>query len=263
MSNSIITNRIFYKLHDKEDESILNKINKKDGKVILILNSLYYLTNRIDVANITLKKLIDSCKYSDVPKNINSFKDILYKLKEIHIIDFQQEVKDKNTFLEINCSNLIDRDDGYFNFFKLDEEEIDLIRSNTTNNQNFITQLKVYCYLKARVKKIDSTKNIQERGHGESECTFRNFKDITQHTGVSAVEKVIANLKKIGLIDYVNAGMKQRDNEKPINCSNIYALTRVSKDAKLELKEGLKQYIYYEQKQGNKIIRDKELNNFL
>ncbi|MBM7835759.1 hypothetical protein [Clostridium sardiniense] len=249
MSNSIITNRIFYKLYDKEDESILNNINKKDGKVILILNSLYYLTNRLDVANTTLKKLIESCKYSDVPKNINSFKDILYKLKEIHIIDFQQEIKDKNTFLEINCSNLIDKDDGYFNFFKLEQEEIELIRSNTTNNQNFMTQLKVYCYLKARVKKIDGSRNIYERCMGEAEVTWKSYDNITKYTGVSAVEKAITNLKEIGLIDYINAGNK---NNK-IKHNNIYALTKISKDVKGELKEGLKQYRYWEKRINNKI----------
>lgn len=245
--NSIITNRVFYKLYDDDNKSILEE-TEKDGKVILILNGLYYFTNRLGKANTTVKKMLEFCNYNDITKNINSFKNILYKLNEIHIIDFKQEIKDKNTLLEIDCSNLIDEDDGYFNFFKLEEEEIELIRSNTSNNQNFITQLKVYCYLKARVKKIDGSRNIFERCMGESETTWRSFADITRHTGVTAIETAIKNLKEIGLIDYINPGSK---NIK-LKHNNIYALTRVSKDVKSELEEGLKQYLYWDK---NKIIK--------
>lgn len=253
--NSIITNRVFYKLDDEEDKSILNEMNKKDGKVILVLNSLYYFTNRLGVANTTVKKILDFCNYSDINKNIISFKNILYKLKELDIIYFKETIIDKNTLLEINTYNLVENDEGYFNFFKLGEDEIELIRSNTTNNQNFITQLKVYCYLKARVKKIDESKSITERGMGESETTWRSYNDITKHTGVSSVEKSINNLREIGLIKYINPGIKIDNNNKRTKCNNIYVLTRVSKNPDEELKEGLKQYLYYEQQQKNKVIQ--------
>lgn len=253
----LITNRVFYITSDEDGISLLDLFKRKDGKVILVL---YYLYKRKSICDekiyISLKSLMESCNYkSDVKENIKAFKEILYKLKEIKIIDFKQEIKDKNILLEIDCSNLLDEDDGYFNFFILEQEEIDLIRSNTTNNQNFITDLKVYCYLKARVKKIDKDRNIFERGGGETETTWRSYEDITKYTGVRAVEKSIRNLKEIGLIDYVNAGGKRKKSATAITyCSNVYALTRLSKDIKLELKEGLKQYIHYEKENGNIII---------
>lgn len=256
----LITNRVFYLPNYEDGISLLDLFKRKDGKVILVL---YHLYKRKDIDKTTLttvSKLINWCQYkSDIKENINSFKDILYKLREIHIIDFKQDIKDKNTFLEIDCSNLIDEDDGYFNFFKLSDEEIDLIRSNTTNNQSFITQLKVYCYLKARVKKIDETRNIFERGGGETETTWRSYDDLIKYTGTgsAAVKKSITNLKKIGLIDYVNAGIKQKEDKETVYCSNVYALTRVSKDVKLELKEGLKQYIYKLKKDGWNVIEEK------
>lgn len=252
----LITNRVFYITSDEDGISLLDLFKRKDGKVILVL---YHLYKRKDIDKITLttvSKIINWCQYkSNIKENVKAFKDILYKLKEMQIINFKQEIKDKNTFLEIDCSNLLDEDDGYFNFFILEQEEIDLIRSNTTNNQNFITDLKVYCYLKARVKKIDKDRNIFERGGGETETTWRSYEDITKHTGVRAVEKSIRNLKEIGLIDYVNAGSKRKKGASANTyCSNVYALTKVSKDVKLELKEGLKQYIYWEKENGNIII---------
>ncbi|WP_270599536.1 hypothetical protein [Clostridium baratii] len=254
----LITNRVFYIPSKENGISILDLFKRKDGKVILVL---YYLYKRKDTdgkTHISLKSLMESCNYkAKVKVNKDTFKDILYKLRISRIIDFEGDINRIDKELEIDCNNLIEKDDGYFNFFTLEQEEIDLIRSNTTNNQNFITQLKVYCYLKARVKKIDKDRNIFERGGGETETTFRSYDDITKHTGVSAVEKSIINLKKMGLIDYVNAGMKQKEDEKPVNCSNVYALKIVSKDVKEELREGLKQYIYKIKKDGWNIIEKK------
>lgn len=252
--NSLITNRIFY-LYDNDNENILKHL-KNDGKIILVLHNLYLLTNRLNYANTNLKILIERCGYKVIKDNITTFWDILIKIKDLGVINFKNCKVDKNTLIEIDCSNLIQFDDGYFNFFKLDEEEINLIRSNSTNNQNFITNLKVYCYLKARVQKIDTDKDISERGYGQAEVTWRSFDDITKHTGVSAVEKSINKLRDIGLIKYVNPGYKTRDN-KTTNCSNIYALNNVSKNIDMELVEGEKQYIYKQKEKGYKISKQK------
>lgn len=237
----MISNKVFYGLNDDKDSSLMKEFNY-DGKVILILYELYMLKNLRNKAIITLEYIIKAIKYKWHDKTKKTVENILLKLKELKIINFEAEKMNKDTLIEINVQNLLDYDDGYFNFFKLSDKEIDLIRSNTKDNRNFITQLKVYCYLKARVKKIDSERNIIERGMGESETTFRSYEDITKHTGVSAVEKSIINLKEIGLIDYVNAGSK---NDK-FKYNNVYALPIISKDVKAELKEGLKQYLYWE-----------------
>lgn len=248
-----ITNKVFYP-YEKEGTSILEGIKKKDGKVILIL---YILYTRKDIklkTYISLKNLIKACNYKpEVKENKDSFKDVLYKLRTLKLINFEGDIKRIDCELNIDCNNLLNNDDGYYNFFKLDEEEINLIRSNSTNNQNFITNLKVYCYLKARVQKIDAEKDIVERGMGEAEVTWRSYEDITKHTGVSSVEKSINKLKDIGLIKYINPGMKIKNN-KITNCSNIYALTRVSKKPELELKEGLKQYTYKLKQEGWGIV---------
>lgn len=208
----------------------------------MILYELFMLKNMRSKVVLNLEYLIKSLGYKWHDKTKKSIEEILLKLKEMQIINFAADKIKKDTLLEIGIMNLLDEDDGYFNFFKLSDEEIDLIRSSSKDNRNFITDLKVYCYLKARVKKIDKDKNIAERGYGETETTWRSFDDITKHTGVSAVEKSIRNLKEMGLIDYVNAGSKDKKSKH----NNVYALTRVSKDVKLELKEGLKQYIYWE-----------------
>ncbi|GAA0857751.1 hypothetical protein GCM10008916_12730 [Clostridium nitritogenes] len=251
----LITNRVFYIPSNEDGISILDSLKRRDGKVLLILYVLYIRKNAKKKTHISLKNLMRACNYkSAVKENKDSFKNILYKLKELELINFESDIKRIDDEIEIDVENLVENDDGHFNFFKLGEDEIELIRSNTTNNQNFITQLKVYCYLKARVKKIDKDRNIFERGGGETETTFRSYDDITKYTGVSAVEKSIINLKKMGLIDYVNAGMKQKEDKKPVNCSNVYALTIVSKDVKEELREGLKQYIYKIKKDGWNII---------
>lgn len=252
----LITNKIFYGLDDKIDSSILKEF-KFDGKVLLMLYEFWMLKNMRNKVILNLEYLIKSLGYKWHDKTKKSIEEILFKLREMQIIDFTVDKIKKDTLLEIDITNLLDEDDGYFNFFKISDEEIDLIRSESKDNRNFITDLKVYCYLKARVKKIDKDKNIAERGYGESETTWRSFEDITKHTGVSSVEKSITNLKKIGLIDYVNAGSKRKKSK----YNNVYALTRVSKDVKLELKEGLKQYIYWEKNKKTKILNKKVLTN--
>ncbi|MGL4731560.1 MAG: hypothetical protein ACRCW0_08245, partial [Clostridium sp.] len=186
----LITNKVFYISPDdigaEVDVCILDQMNK-DGKVILILYYLWHLRNKTNIVETTIERIVELSGYKTIPKNINKFKEIILKLRELNVISFKGDDFNRNTMMIINCNNIIDFDDGCFNFFKLDEDEINLIRSNSTNNQNFITNLKVYCYLKARVQKIDTDKDISERGYGQAEVTWRSFDDITKHTGVSAV----------------------------------------------------------------------------
>ncbi|MEG1309835.1 MAG: hypothetical protein RSA91_00910 [Bacilli bacterium] len=254
---SLISNKVFYYTCDKNKESIIKQSNF-DGKMILILHNIYLLNNKTGKTVLTPAFLLKKMGYKIIPKNLTLCIDLLKLLRLEEYIKYDDVVIKKNTLLEINIEKMLDHDEhGYHNFFKLDEEEINIIKINTSNNREFINQLKVYCYLKARVRKINSSKSISERFGGESETTWRTYQDIQEHTGVSDVTKAISNLKIIGLIQYINIGCKYKKtdiNKKRLNCNNIYALTKVSKDVCEELKEGAKQYFYYEEKNGYKII---------
>lgn len=264
---ALISNRVFYTPTEENGLSILEQIKRKDGKVLLILYYLYMEKNINDITKTTLKVLIEESGYkSSVRENVKSFKEVLFKLKEIGVIDFSQEIKDKNTLIEINCKKLLDINDkssGYKLFFVLEKDEIELIKSNTSNNQKFITCLKVYCYLKARVRKIDFASDIAERGFKDpAEVTWRSYEDITKYTGVSNPEIEINKLKEIGLIMFDNAGSKIKDGVIKC-CSNVYSLTRVSQNPKLELEEGMKQYIYFEKNERGYTITKKDNNDYI
>lgn len=242
---SKVGNNLFYGLNNDKERSILKEIN--DNKVIIILHNLYLLTNRKGKANITINYLIEECGYKIAKNTQIQFKDILIKLKDIKLIDIDKAIKSYTSMISIDTNKLnIDN-----NFFIVEDEEIRIIKYNTTNVKEFLNTIKVYYYLKARVNKGN---NVAING-GKSQTTFNTYEDISKYTLISEanIKKYINKLQSIDLIKYDSLGYKYKiDNIKlKTECANIYALTRISKEfIDADLKEGLKQQKYYYEEKG-------------
>lgn len=256
MAYSKIMNKLFY-TNEEGKESILKIVN--DNKVVLVMHYLYLLTNRCGEVTVSLDFLIEECGYKVDKDSRKSFKYILISLKELGYIKFN-EINKSNDVIKIDTNKLnVDSE-----FFIVEDEELELIKSIAEDKKEYLNLLKVYYYLKARIhkKKKDSVSD------SESQSTFNPYEDIANRTLISErnIKKYIDKLQNINLIKYDNLGYKYKVNNKEFKteCANVYVLTKVSIDEETlnyDLKEGLKaQSLYYEEK-GYIITKNGYKNN--
>lgn len=248
---SRIPNDFYYNLELKKDNPILN--NDNSTKVLLVMHNLSVLTNRENMATITINYLIEKCGYSVTKKIQPTFKDILNELKELGYIDFKVEIQSYTNLIEINTENL----EINTNFFVVENDELNIIRQATDNTREQNNLVKLYFYLKARVYKAGENDSLDI-----PQTTYVSYENISQHTGVSErnIKKYIDILVALKLVHIRNLGTKVINN-KVSECANLYALTKVSKtDERLEydLTYGLKQQEHYYKELGYKILKKKK-----
>lgn len=253
---SKVTNEMFYGLNGEKEKSILKYVN--DNKVMLMMHHLFILTNFRNQATISIDLLIEECGYKVGKKNQASFKEILTKLKELELIDFEGEIKSYSKIIRIDTTNL--KLDG--KYFEIEDDEIELISAYTKDIRETLNVMKVYFYLKARIPK---GKEVAKNG-GEPNATYDSYKTISEYTMISEsnIKKYIDILQEIDLIRYKNLGYKYKEENRKIktDCSNTYVLTRVSKDMiEEDLKEGLKKQKYFYEENGYKITSKGYKNN--
>lgn len=258
---SKIPKELFYIDNTNEGykNSILNKLN--DSKVVLVLHYLYTLGNRYNITAITIDYLLSKCDYYANTENRKDIINIFKYLKHIKLIDYLDNKINPNDMIEIDIDKLINSN----NFVLLEEQEINIINSNSNNKKEFSNLLKIYLYLKARAYNRNSGNDIVMEG-GRSQTTYCSYNNISLHTktGEGQIKKYIDKLQDLKLIKYANLGMKSIEvNGKVIidECINIYAIVNLcngSVDA--ELKEGLKQQENNYTNKGYKIIKVKTNN---
>lgn len=253
---SRLSNELFYVKTETTDEgkniysekgSILHTL-KYDDKAILILHTLYVRTDFARECTITLDYLIEQCEYQVNKDSRKSFKNILNKLKEIKLIDFDGEII-SGKMLEIDTEPLLLNASG--NFFQLSNEEIE--RFKTIDDLRLrTTLLKLYCYLKARTKK---RKKNEQTGKVFSvqvepipQVTYQTYELIDKYTGISEsrLKKYIDILQDdMKLITYRNFGKKYREGDtsrKLSECPNVYAINNLqTQSVELELELGISQ----------------------
>lgn len=232
---SKLPNKLFY---SNEGESILKKV--KDDKVIVVLHYLNMLVNRLDIAVTTVDYLIEKCGYAVNKDSRKNFKNILFKLKEEKLIDFEYDDFKASQLLEIKILEVEE-------FIMLEQEELDMLDEFSTSQKQRINIIKLYCYLKARTYK--KKKEDEYLDGGKAQVCYPSYKTISSDTGISegAIKEYIEWLKKLEMIDYRSAGYMYLESDKNKvrkACSNIYTVTKVSgiDEENRELKEGLKQY---------------------
>lgn len=257
MAYSKIMNKLFY-TKEEGQESILKIVN--DNKVVLVMHYLYCLTNRFNEVTVSVDYLIEKCGYKVTKKAQLQFKDILVKLDEKGVIELKDEINSYSRVMEINTAKLnVDSE-----FFVMEEEELELIKSIAEDTREYINIIKVYFYLKARIHKGN---DVRANG-GKSQTTFNTYLDIANTTLISErnIKKYIDKLQDINLIRYENLGYKYKaDNINfKTECANLYALTKISTDddwIKADLKEGLKQQEHYYEENGYVVTKKGYKNN--
>ena len=232
---SKISNKLFYKLNDNKEESIL-KVTK-DSKTLLIMHNLYLMTDRKGRAITSIDFLIEELGYKVTKKIQPQVKEILNQLKQLGFIEYEGEIKSYSKIMKINTENLNVNDE----FFVVEEDELKIISDASDDIREVNNIIKVYFYLKARCYKRGT--ELCYAG-GQAETTYCSYENISKHTLISEgnIKKYIDILKEINLIDYDNLGKKYKeDNPKLLtDCANIYALIKIS--GKEFIKDELRRY---------------------
>jgi hypothetical protein len=268
-SYSQLPNEVFYLKNENNDDkkteqgSIINTI--KDDKVIIMLHELYVNSSFRRNYHMNLEFFIDQCGYQVNQKSKKSFENVLYKLKEIKLIDFD---KIHNKTMIIDTEQLILK--SCSNYFSITDEEINKLRL-IKDLRLRMSILKLYSYLKATVTKrsindkTGSKYNIQVEQIPQ--VTWQSYEYIEKfiNVGQAHLKLYIDKLKELNLIDYTSCGKKHhsKDRYKKLSeCPNIYTITNLNDCGnEQELEFGLSQCKDWLEKDGWVITKTNYKNN--
>lgn len=241
---SQLTNEVFYTTV-KDKRSLLHAFGY-DGKIFLILHMLYIKTDFSRECVTTLDYLIEKCGYQVNKDSRKNFKGILYKLKELGLINFEDDEIVSGQMIEIDTEELLLSD----KFFQVANEEIEQFKIINDLRQR-TTLIKLYFYLKSRVYK----RSVREAISDVPQVTYQSYELIEKYTGISQarIKEYIDLLQGMKLITYRKAGYRYKadDNKKiKTECPNVYAINNLQKDINIELDFGVKRCIYNQRKQG-------------
>lgn len=252
---SQLPNEVFYALDGgkyRENGSLLHEF-EYDGKIILILHTLYVKTDFARECVTTLEYLIEKCGYKVTNDSRKKFKDILNKLKEIGLINFKDEIV-SGKMMEIDTEQLLLSS----NFFQASNEEMEKFK--TVEDLRLRTTLvKLYFYLKARVYKrgidIDTGERHNTNVEREPQVTYQSYELIEKYTGISQarIKNYIDILQDMKLITYRKPGYRYKADDKnkiKTECPNVYAINNLQEDIDAELEFGVKRCIYNQREQG-------------
>lgn len=250
-----LPNTMFYPVGD--DKSLLQLI--ADDKVLLIIDYLYFNTNRLEIVKFTLEDMILSCGYKLNPraKKCNSqFIDILTKLQDVKIFNLIEPESLNNIKSNKIVKGSIDLikkkknkkgEDSEEGFIMLMSFERDRILNQEFEKVDNLKLLIYYCYLKCRMYKLPDGGILQKDG-GKAEVCYPSYDLINKELGFTdeSIKKYNDLLVKLDLIRIANPGLwyyVSDPNKIPRESSNIYTLWTVEELLwKLNLKEGIKQW---------------------
>lgn len=235
-----LPNNLFIKVN--ENESLLKQIN--DDKVVLILDYLYTNTNRKGVSIFVLKEMIEKLGYTYSDKNtqnINKFKDILYKLQLLQVIQSDVEMNKIKPKQYIECILTIDFSNKFMVLYDWEKE---IILHQTKTKLNNLKLLVYYCYLKTRIYKRPEGTKLHINTEMAESC-HPSFETIYQDLGLSDETIIRYNqvLKELDLIRYKNAGRFYYRKDKlktKIETPNFYVLFKEGWEE--ELNSAIKHY---------------------
>jgi hypothetical protein len=268
-SFSQLPNEVFYLKDENRDDkkteqgSIINTI--KDDKVIIILHELYVNTSFRRNYNMNLEFFIEQCGYQVNQKSKKNFENILNKLKEINIIDFD---KIHNKIITIDTEQIMLKSEN--NYFSISDEEI--IKLKTIKDLRLrMSILKLYSYLKATTTKRSIDRKTGKKHSIQVEqipqVTWQSYEYIERFIkiGQAHLKKYIDILKELDLIDYTSCGKKyySKDRFKKLTeCPNIYTITNLNNCGnEQELEFGLSQCREWLEKDGWIVTKTHYKNN--
>ncbi|HBJ1650353.1 TPA: hypothetical protein LA460_000257 [Clostridium botulinum] len=265
---SQITNELFYIKDENGNKtrqgSILDCV--KDDKVIIILHELYINSSFRRTYHLNLDFFIKQCGYQVNQKSKKNFKSILNKLKELNLIKFKEDFKEK--IVIIDTEQLILKSSK--EFVKFTDEEMNKI-NDVKDLRLRTTLLRLYLYLKSSTykrsinEKTGKIFNIQL--DAKPQVTWQSYEYIEKiiKIGQSHINEYILKLKKLKLIDYASCGNKYHSedkNKRITQCPNIYTICSINDYGnEQELEFGIKQCKYSLEKQGWVIVKTNYKNN--
>ena len=215
-----LPNRLYY-TREEGQNSILSIT--EEGITTLMLHYIKSYTGLNGISMFTLACLLEECGYTTHQKNVNKFKEILVKLKEIGAIecDIDLETIKKNDLLKITTEglDLLSEESG---FFILDNEVVETLKENIENkNGQMINTLNVYGLIYARSHKNDSKCKSSER---KAPTTYLGMDIFRKEALVTNVLPCTNKLEELGLL-HVKRDMQMTDYKGKVqNCSNIYLI---------------------------------------
>lgn len=270
---SQITNQLFYVVTGEtvegkkiysEEGSILHSLGY-DDKAIIILHELYVGSNYRRKFITTLDYLIEQCGYQVNKDSRKSFKNVLNNLKELKIINFENEII-SGKMIEIDTEQLML---GSKEYFQIADEEIEIFKS-ISDLRLRTTLMKLYFYLKARVHKRGTSENTGEtydiQVEFQPQTTYQSYDIIHKYTNITEgrIKNYIDMLQEMNLITYRNFGKRYRINDtqqKLTECPNVYAVNNLQDDIEAELELGVKRCIKNQQEKGYVVVKKEYKNN--
>lgn len=265
---SQLTNELFYRKDENDNWTEKGTLIKtiKDDKLIIVLHTLYVLTNFRRKATFTLDYLIEECGYIVNKDNRKSFKDLLIKLHEQKLILLETEISSGKIIIVDTERLMLDANKNYV---QVADEEVEIFKTiEDCRLRN--TLFKLYVYLKARTYKRSINEKTGEKYKLDidfaPQVTYQTYEYIAKYTGLAEarIKEYIDKLQEMGLIKYENCGKKyhRNDKNKKLNeCPNVYTICNLNEDDEQELEIGLKQCKYDLEEKGYVIIKKEYKNN--
>lgn len=242
----------------KIPNNLINDVTyiKRYGKRLpYVVTELILHENKMNVSVFSLNNLIvrSGIKPRKGKGNSNEqFRELFKMLIDNGIVELIDSLKDIEINKMIECKLNIPYDynaNGQsVGWFKVNIQDY-LKIINSKNKLNRITTINLYYYLLTNIfRRNDGIDNIHITG-GSAEAYFDNQNSIIKYLGISkdTLRKHLEELNKLGLIYYNNIGRIVKDN-KVKDANMVYATDEE------ELKEGLKQSLYYWESEGWKLI---------
>lgn len=236
---SKIPNSLFYV---GEGDSIYSQIN--DEKIILILDYLYYRTDRRGISFFAIEDIVLKSRF--MPKsgrgNIDDkFKKVIYKMIDIELLSFMSPIQNLKSKQFYECTLNIDYNNNFFQLFDNEKDKIINIQNGKCYDLKILLY---YCYLKSRMFNSGSTLPTNALGGKASVC-YPSYELINKDINLASdtVNKYNTILSKLNLIRYANAGnyIDKVTGENKTS-TNTYAIFKPDGSHEYEIKEAIKAY---------------------
>ena len=266
---SKITNKVFY--IKKEDgtyteQGSLSQLTNNHNMLVPVLHELYIGGDLRDICRETIDDMLEAIGYKLDKDNRKSLKELLFRLRELKVINFdgeEDEIK-KSTLIKIDVSTL--KDDVVDNYFELSDMELQKVNELNFKQNKKTGLITLFTYLKARAYKLDciesQTNNIEKESYKRAEATYQSYEWLQKYTGIGMkqISEYIKILQEIKLITVDNCGYKYKDGQKDkVDCENIYIINTLHDEdnIKHEMEIAKIQYCYDMRAKGWHISKKK------
>lgn len=243
----------WFKIIDKDDETLFKKINYNHDAFYLLVNILMTRTitnrvcfNRQSITRVFMrntKEYIKEPHISKAQKALNILVDSRILIPDENIDSFEFKT-DNIIHADVNLE-FLEQDNNFFRLF-----HSQLIEINECSNVDRAKLLSVYCSI---------------RSHIFEDCAgYRVVENLVNDTGLvkNTIKKYLDTLVKLELLIYKNPGTRYSESTKKYKeAPNFF--TYPSVDADKLLKDAISDYMIIQKSKGYILINDKETKTLM